>query len=141
MTQTQFILPHPTFNFEEAKKISLYYAKCEENYSMSGLASLFSLERKQLYRYLKVVIIFSLISDENVNMILDKRAVLFAKRYKSQKESLITFEKMLELAEERKKLIKKLDFFNGCFKNNPNADVIKEQCVSRLKEIEKYAFQ
>ena len=64
-----------------------------------------------------------------------------SKRYKSQKESLITFEKMIELAAERQKLQKKLNFFKGCFGKNPNAEVVIQECITRLKEIERYAFQ
>lgn len=141
MTQTQFILSHQNFNFEEAITLANYYAKCQINDTMTSLARAFSLGRKQAYRYLKVSIIFSLISEENVNRILDKRTTSFNKSRKTQKESLVTFEKMVELAEERKKLQKKLKFFTTCFGNNSNADVIIEQCITRLKEIERYAFK
>lgn len=136
----QFILPHPIFDIKEAKKIAIFYARCDKSYTIVGLAERFSLDRKQLYRYLKVSIIFSLISDEDISKILDKRAVSFNKSYKTQKESLLKFEKMVELAEERKKLKKKLEFFNRCFKGNPETEIIKQQCISRLKEIERYAF-
>lgn len=141
MAQSLFILPHPIFDLKEAKKIAIFYARCDKSYTIVGLAERFSLDRKQLYRYLKVSIIFSLISEEDVNKIIDKRASSFNKSTKTQKMSLIKFEKMIELAEERQKLQKKLNFFKGCFGKNPNAEVVIQECITRLKEIERYAFQ
>ena len=124
----QFILQHPNFEFDKARRLAKFYAASPKIYTISGLADMFSLEHKQVYRYLKVSIIYSLISKDEADIIIDKRGSLCNKKFVSQKSSLITFEKMAELSEERKKLQKKLDFFNNCFTENPNTELIKQEC-------------
>lgn len=136
----QFILQHPNFKFDEARELAKFYALSPKIYTISGLADMFSLEHKQVYRYLKVSIIYSLISKDEADIIIDKRGSLYNKRYIGQKSSLIAFEEMAELSEERKKLQKKLVFFNNCFTENPKTELIKQECISRLTEIERYAF-
>lgn len=100
-----------------------------------------SYDRERVRRYLRIAIIFSLIPDSDVENIITKRTMNFPKRYMSKRKSIEAFEKTLDLADERKRIIKKINFCKKVFKDQECLDELMNKYTSRLIEIEEYAFR
>lgn len=132
---------HPNFNFDEARIVALYYSRSKQTLSINDLTRKFSYERKKINRCFKVAIILSLISDDDIENIINKRATSFYKNEESRMKSIKNFEKMLELNKERKEIIKKISFFNNVFKGQKEVGGLIEKYKNRLLEIENFIFK
>lgn len=132
---------HPNFDFDEARIVALYYSRSKQTLSINDLTRKFSYERKKINRCFKVAIILSLISDDDIENIINKRATSFYKNEESRMKSVKNFEKMLELNKERKEIIKKISFFNNVFKGQKEVGGLIEKYKNRLLEIENFIFK
>lgn len=128
-------LKHNDFNFNKARKIALFYAHTKQNFSIQELSMEFYTTRSCISRYLRVSIIFSLISKDETDKIIDKRLTSYNKSYKTKKKSLETFEKCAELSLEREKILKKLDVLGACFCNTDTYKILYEKMYLDLLKL------
>ena len=131
---------HQNFNFEEARCIAKYYANSDEILTMTRAGYWLQYDRRQITRFLKVAIIFQLISKDDADKIIDSKCKVYNKYADTKANAIRTYERCIELAEERVKLINKMEKMLLMFASQ-NKEQIKETYISRIKEIEKYAFR
>ena len=138
-----FACLHSRFDFECAKRKVLIYARMDDNISMTTMSMTYSVDRRKFIRDLKVSVIYNLITEKDVDRIYSKRLAIDTHCETRYNSCADTMDKLCELREERMKLLKRIRMNNSLLEVSeyPALKELNTKYLSRLKEIERYAFR